>query len=284
MPTIKLCAFSDESSPVFEEQIAALLRNDVPFMEMRTVDGKNVKKLTLDEAKEYKKRLDDKDLAVWSIGSPIGKSEIADDFGIVEDTLKHVCELALTLGTDKIRMFSFHHASEAREEVLSRLVRMVQIAKDYGVGLYHENEKGIYGDIAARVQDIMDNVPGLYHVYDPANFLQVGESAADTLRLFHDRADYFHIKDVIAETGELVPAGYGDGDINKLVADIKTDKVLSVEPHLKIFDGYGQIDDTAMKHKFHFQSNVEAFDAAVNAVKAVLLANGYVAEGRAFVK
>ncbi len=284
MPKITLCAFSDESSSVFEEQIAALLRNNVPYMEMRNVDGKNVKKLTLDEAKEYKKRLDDKDLAVWSIGSPIGKSEIADDFGIVEDTLKHVCELALTLGTDKIRMFSFHHATEAREEVLSRLCRMVQIANDYGVGLYHENEKGIYGDIAARVQDIMDNVPGLYHIYDPANFLQVGEAASDTLRLFHDRADYFHIKDVIAATGELVPAGHGDGNIPKLVADIKTDKVLTVEPHLKIFDGFGQIDDTQMKHKFHFQSNVEAFDAAVNAIKAVLLTNGYVEEGRSFVK
>ena len=284
MPTIKLCAFADESSAVFEEQIVALLRNNIPYMEMRNVDGKNVKKLTVEEAKEYKKRLDDKDLAVWSIGSPIGKSEIADDFQIVEDTLKHVCELALTLGTDKIRMFSFHHATEAREEVLSRLCRMVEIAKDFGVGLYHENEKGIYGDIAARVQDIMDSVPGLYHIYDPANFLQVGESSDDTLRLFHDRADYFHIKDVIAATGELVPAGYGDGNIHKLVADIKTDKVLSVEPHLKIFDGYGQIDDTAMKHKFHFQSNVEAFDAAVNAIKAVLLANGYTEKERSFVK
>ena len=284
MPKITLCAFSDESSSVFNEQIDALSRNNIPYMEMRNVDGKSVKKLTLDESKEYKKCLEDKDLSVWSIGSPIGKSYIEDDFQIVEDTLKHVCELALTFGTDKIRMFSFHHASEEREEVISRLCRMVEIAKDYGIGLYHENEKGIYGDIAARVQDIMDSVPGLYHVYDPANFLQVGETSADTLRLFHDRADYFHIKDVVAETGELVPAGHGDGDIHKLVADIKTDKVLSVEPHLKIFDGYGQIDDTAMKHKFHFQSNVEAFDAAVNALKSVLLANGYTEQGRSFVK
>ena len=284
MPKITLCAFADESSSVFDEQIAALLRNNVPFMEIRNVDGRNVKKLTVEEAKEYKNRLDESGLAVWSVGSPLGKSEIADDFQNVEDLLKHLCELALTFGTDKIRMFSFHHATEVREEVLSRLCRMVEIAKDYGVGLYHENEKGIYGDIAARVQDIINNVPGLYHVYDPANFLQVGESSADTLRLFHDRADYFHIKDVIAETGELVPAGHGDGNIHKLVADIKTDKVLSVEPHLKIFDGYGQIDDTAMKHKFHFQSNVEAFDAAVNALKSVLLANGYTEQGRSFVK
>ena len=39
-----------------------------------------------------------------------------------------------------------------------------------------------------------------------------------------------------------------------------------------------------MKHKFHFRSNVEAFDAAVNAIKAVLLANGYTERERSFVK
>lgn len=284
MPKITLCAFSDEASSEFVGQLEALVRNNIPYMEMRSVDGKNVKKLTLDEAKEYKKRLDDKDLAVWSIGSPIGKSKIEDDFSVVEDTLKHVCELALTLGTDKIRMFSFHHAFEAREEVLSRLCRMVEIAKTYGVGLYHENEKDIYGDIATRVQDIMENVPGLYHVYDPANFLQVGESADTTLACFHHRADYFHIKDVIAATGELVPAGYGDGKVDRLIADIRTDKVLTVEPHLKIFDGYGQIDDTQMKHKFHFTDNNEAFDAAVSALKALLVKAGYTESERSFVK
>ena len=284
MAKFELFDFADEADKMIDGQIAAMKRNGLMGLEIRNVDGRNVKKLTAEEAKEYKKRLDDNGLAVWSVGSPLGKSEIADDFANVEELLKHLCELALTFGTDKIRMFSFHHATEARDEVLSRLCRMVEIAKDYGVGLYHENEKGIYGDIASRVQDIIDSVPGLYHVYDPANFLQVGECAADTLRLFHDRADYFHIKDVIAETGELVPAGHGDGNIHKLVADIKTDKVLSVEPHLKIFDGYGQIDDTAMKHKFHFQSNVEAFDAAVNALKDVLVANGYTAVGSSFVK
>lgn len=284
MAKIKLCAFSDEASTEFEGQIRALLRNRIPFMEMRSVDGKNVSKLTLDEAKEYGKRLADNGLAVWSIGSPIGKSDIHDDFAKVEDKLKHTCELAKTLSTDKIRMFSFHHATEERGEVLERLNKMVEIANAYGVGLYHENEKGIYGDIAERVQDIIDNVPGLYHVYDPANFLQVGEPADKTLDMFHARADYFHIKDVIAATGELVPAGYGDGKIDRLLSDIKEDKVLTVEPHLKIFDGYGQIDDTQMKHKFHFTDNNEAFDAAINALKALLGIAGYREEKGVFVK
>ena len=284
MTKITLCAFSDEAGNAFSAQLEALKRNNIPYMEMRSVDGKNVTALTVEEAKEYAKRMKDEGLAVWSVGSPIGKTRVAKDFTEVLDVLKHTCELANTLGTDKIRMFSFHHAYEARNEVLERLNRMVEVAATYGVGLYHENEKDIYGDIADRVQDIMDNVKGLDHIYDPANFLQVGEKAEDTLAKFHHRADYFHIKDVVAATGELVPAGYGDGRIGDLIAAIKEDKVLTIEPHLKIFEGFAQIDDTQMKHKFHFQSNAEAFDAAVNALKSLLLIGGYQEKDRSFVK
>ena len=45
--------------------------------------------------------------------------------------------------------------------------------------------------------DVLDNVKDLRCVYDPANFLQSGEKADKTLALLHNRADYFHIKDVI---------------------------------------------------------------------------------------
>jgi hypothetical protein len=72
-----------------------------------------------------------------------------------------------------------------------------------------------------------------------------------------------------------VPAGYGDGNIQELVRRIKEDKVLSIEPHLAIFEGYAQIDNTEMKHKFEFHSNDEAFDAAVSGIKEVLAKAGY---------
>ena len=69
--------------------------------------------------------------------------------------------------------------------------------------------------------------------------------------------------------------GYGVGQIARLIDMISDDKVLTVEPHLAIFDGFAQIDGSEMKHKFHFKSNGEAFDAAVNALKALLTAAGY---------
>ena len=123
----------------------------------------------------------------------------------------------------------------------------------------------------------MDNVKGLNFIYDPANFLEVGEDPNATLDALHSRVDYFHIKDVISSTEELVPAGYGDGRIDQLVARIprEVDRVLTLEPHLAVFDGYSQIDEKKMKNKFKFSSNNEAFDAAVSAIKKILCEQGY---------
>ena len=141
-----------------------------------------------------------------------------------------------------------------------------------------ENEKKIFGDTADRTAKILDSVDGLLSIYDPANFVEVGEDMEHAMLLLHSRTDHFHIKDVIRKTGELVPAGEGDGMLPELVAAIDVnapEMVLTVEPHLAIFAGYAAIDDTEMKNKFHFSSNDEAFDAAVNAIKRVIINAGY---------
>jgi hypothetical protein len=81
---------------------------------------------------------------------------------------------------------------------------------------------------------------------------------------------------------EIVPAGKGDGNIPAIVARIaakeavlEQDVVLTLEPHLALFDGYAQIDNTELKHEYRFDSATEAFSAAANALKGILTANGY---------
>ena len=281
---IWLSAFSDEAGQSLEEQIAALERNGVAYTELRTVNGTNVKKLTESEAEEIEAQLAAHGLRVWALGSPLGKSEITMPKEEVLEEVRHLCRLCKVFGTDKIRMFSFFHAYEEKERVIEMLRAMVKEAETFGVTLCHENEKHIYGDVTERVVEILDAVPALGSVYDPANFLQVGELPEKTLPALHARSTYFHIKDVIVETGELVPAGYGDGAIDKLIEMIDRDTVLTVEPHLAIFKGYAEIDGEVMKNKFQFKSNGEAFDAAIRAIKECLAAAGYVEEQGAFVK
>ena len=272
---IRLCAFSDEAAKPLSEQIAAMKRNNIRLTELRSIDGINVKKMTAEAAKGYAKELEDNGIAVWAIGSPLGKVDVTVDMNEYLETVKHICDLANIFKTDKIRMFSFFNAYEERSRVIENLSLMVECARAFGVSMYHENEKDIYGDTADRVLDILDNVSGLKCVYDPANFLQCGESAELTLDMIHGRTDYFHIKDVVAETQQIVPAGHGDGKIDEMIRRIADDKVLTLEPHLKVFSGYGDIDATEMKNKFCYDTNDQAFDAAVAAIKKLLSDAGY---------
>ena len=281
---IRLSAFSDEAGRSIQEQIDAMKRNGISLTELRSIDGKNVSDFTISEAEEYQRIFEENGISVWSIGSPLGKADIEVDFSVYKNKVRHVCELAKVFKTDKIRMFSFWHANEKEEKVYEYLREMVAIGNEYGVQMCHENEKDIFGDIAERVLKIMQNVSGLKYIYDPANYLQCDEPAQKTLDLFHGKTEYFHIKDVIMQTGELVPAGYGDGNIKELLSRIQDDKVLTLEPHLAVFDAYKSIDNSEMKHKFAYKSANEAFDAAVSALKALLNEVGYTEENGVFVR
>ena len=88
----------------------------------------------------------------------------------------------------------------------------------------------------------------------------------------------------MTDTGELVPAGYGDGKISELVKGIDRDTTLTVEPHLAVFAGYAEIDGRELKNRFHFKNNDEAFDCAVNSLKETLIKSGYYYSDGGYIK
>lgn len=279
---IRLAAFSDEAGSPLSEQIAALQRNGISLVELRSADGKNVSSFTDAEAKEARKRLADAGIAVWAAGSPVGKEQISAPFGPYLDFVRRTLEITRMLGTTRLRAFSFYGACGAREQVFDRLNAIAEEAKAFGVRVFHENEKEIYGDVLARVEEIRAHVPGLKFVCDPANYIQCGETGENILRAA-EFADYLHIKDVVRATGELVPAGEGDGRIADLIA-VSEGKTLTVEPHLALFEGYSAADGTEMKNKYVFQSGAEAFDCACGALKNLLRRAGYRESGEGWVK
>ena len=274
---IRLCAFADEASPSLSGQIAALKRNGADLIELRGVDGKNVAALNDGEAVRIKNELDAAGIKVWSLGSPYGKVSLGEGFDeeALFEQLHRLCRTANIFGCDKIRVFSFYDAYGKADEVERLLTGSVAAASEYGVRLYHENEKDIYGDVPERVLELRRRVAGLCFVYDPANYIQCGVSPDESIPALAASSGYFHIKDVIAETGELVPAGDGDGDISRILDGIDGDVTLTVEPHLSVFAGYSDIDRHEMKNKYTFKSQDEAFDTAVGALKRLLYKCGY---------
>ena len=281
---IKLSAFSDEAGASLCEQIDALHRNGIAMTEPRSIDGKNVSDLTQMEAKEISATLKHEGISLSALGSPMGKVPVSIDFEKYLDSVRHMCEIAAILGTDKIRMFSFYDAHNERTRVIEYLSRMVEVAASYGIALCHENEKGIYGDTVSRILDLHESVKGLRLVYDPANFLQVGELPSVTVPALLGKVEYLHIKDFIMAAGEHVPAGKGDGEITRLIDLLDRDTVLTLEPHLMLFAGYAAIDSEPMRHRFLFENSACAFDAAAAALKSILISCGYTEIAEGYVK
>ena len=281
---IRLCAFADEADTELDGQIDALVRNGIDLLELRAVFGINISDMSLSRVREIKKQLDENDIRVWSLGSPFGKVSLDESFKeeTLFDQLKNLCEKANILCTDKIRIFSFYSAYDKREYVIELLRRAVSEAAEYGIGLFHENEKNIYGDLPERVFDLYENVPGLHFVYDPANYVQCGVTPSDHFERLKTITGYYHIKDCISATGEIVPSGYGDGDIRGIISSIgrDEDKVLTLEPHLAVFKGYSEIDPEKLKNKFEYKNNNEAFDAACVALCKMLQSENYTKKGK----
>ena len=283
MNNLHIYAFADEASPRIDEQIKAMVRNGLQGLEIRNVDGENVSAIFLDKAREVRKKLDDAGLITWSIGSPLGKIDIEKgSFEEHLDSLRHTLEVASVLGAKNIRMFSFFMPAGKdpaifRNQVMDRLHRMVEVSAGSGIALCHENEKGIYGDVATRCLDVLTEVPELHGVFDPANFVQCGQDTLEAWEMLKDRINYMHIKDALFSDSSVVPAGKGDGHVGEVLHAFlaKGGCDMTVEPHLAVFDGLKGLERKGDRSivgggNYVFSSNDEAFDAACSALKALL--------------
>lgn len=275
----RFAAFADESAKDLAGQMDALKRNGFEFLEIRNLEGKNFTTLSLEEMKHIAKLLADRGLSVRSLGSPIGKMKIADDFNAHMELYKHTLELGNVLGAQQIRLFSFfmpkgEDPTNYRNLVIERMGVFAETAKSFGIQACHENEKGIYGDVAERCLEIHQAVPQLKAVFDPANFVQCGQDTLQAWDMLAPYVEYMHIKDALPD-GQVVPPGTGAGNVPMLLAKYAAQGgcVVSLEPHLSKFVGLASLEaegDESVVGGMKFASNEEAFDYAANNLKRIL--------------
>jgi sugar phosphate isomerase/epimerase len=106
--------------------------------------------------------------------------------------------------------------------------------------------------------------PQFRGAFDFANFVQEHESPLEVWPSLKPYTIHIHVKDAIAATGQVVPAGQGDGQVEPILVDLQRSGYsgfLSLEPHLKTA---GQFDGT---------SGPELFKAAADALKQMCRKN-----------
>jgi sugar phosphate isomerase/epimerase len=253
-----LTGFADEISPELDEQLDTLADESIRFVELRSVWNKNVLDLTDGEVQKVGAAMSGRGIGVSSIGSPIGKVPIAGNFAPHLERFRRALHVAKVLQAPYVRIFSFfmpegEDPAVYRDEVLGRMDALAKEAEDARVVLVHENEKDIYGDIPSRCLDILTQVdsPALRAAWDAANFVQCGvdhpyEEGYEALRPY---VEYVHVKDALAGSGTVVPAGEGDGEIRETISALHVsgfDGFFSLEPHLASSGTYSGFSGPAL--------------------------------------
>jgi len=273
---MKLCAFADEAAKDMRGQIAALKKHGISLLEIRHIDGENIADISAAKAREVRKMLDDAGIAVWSVGSPIGKYPLSEPFAPHLDAFLHTAELAEILGAKNMRLFSFftkNGADKAREkeEVFLRMRAICEKAPAW-LKLCHENEKEIFGESVFACLSLHRELPRLRAVFDPANFVQCGEDTEKAFDALAPYIEYMHVKDATG-CGTVVLAGDGAGKLPLILRKYASigGKVATLEPHLKKFIGLEKLENgKSLRGTGLYKTNAEAFDAAAERLKKLI--------------
>jgi sugar phosphate isomerase/epimerase len=247
--TFVLSAFGDEIADDLAEQLHLLRDLRVGYLELRGAWGQNVLKMDDDTLDAVRWKCAEFGAVVSCIGSPLGKSPIADPLEREMSNLERIFHAAEVVGARRIRIFSFYPPDTSTNaayddyvaEATARLAKMADAARREGFTLLLENEKDIVGDTPERCHAILSavNSPHLRFAWDPANFVQVGVARPMERgwSLLGPYVTHVHVKDAHLADGSVCAAGEGDGQVGELLTALRDGGYrgfLSLEPHLVV--------------------------------------------------
>jgi len=225
--------------------------------------------------------LDAAGIKVGMFGSPIGKTDLADDLGIELGRLDHLAGLRDVLGCSAVRIFSFYNKKAALGEehrlqkTLSQLTTLRDRAAELGLMLYHENETGVFGDHPDDVLELAELRDGKAFglIYDFGNYLRAGVDPWDAWQELKPHTDAFHFKDQ-KRSGEHVPLGQGDTQAFRILEDAVESGwsgPCTLEPHLHMSEAvlatnvHGRGDTALATH-----SRAEIFQIGAKVARSLL--------------
>jgi sugar phosphate isomerase/epimerase len=242
----RLCAIGDEAGAALDDQITAIGQLGWPWIELRSVDKVALAELDETRFERLLERLSYAQLRVPVVCSRIG-SWFGQGTRTFADDLAELAVLAprlLRLGAQYLRVMSYPALAiddaAARTEVIARMQRLGDAARETGLVLLHENCVGwAGGSHPERVLELIDAVGAdvLRVLFDVGNGLAYGYGSLGFLAQVLPYVAHVHIKDGIEDAGEVhwgLP-GRGQGQVRACVDMLLHAGyagLFSIEPHL----------------------------------------------------
>jgi sugar phosphate isomerase/epimerase len=257
LPRLALAVIGDEIGPSLEEMISFCAENDVRRLDMRTVEGRNLLGMPIEQVRTVKRALQRSGIETPCFVSPIlkwpapgrqsgaGKVDFAFDPGEcpAADPFAHAFEIASVLGARHMRIFSYLRYDSYRPlDLKPEIDRLLALAERHDVTLEMENEPvcnvGSIPELAAFFAAWPRPLPAhLRPLVDISNSWSIGAEPGDAdMRTLAPSVDLIHLKDRDFAAKRTVPLGDGgvpwNKELRRLLGGVKSTQVVaSIETH-----------------------------------------------------
>jgi len=256
-PKLALAVIGDEVGPTLDEMISFCTENNVRRLDVRTVGGRHLLGMTLDEVATIARTIEQAGLSVPTFVSPLlkwpmpgketaaGKVDFAFDPATcpADDPMVHAFDVAIVLKARKLRVFThLRYAGYRPADLVARFERLADLSGAYSVDLEIENEPVCNAGSVAELAAFFDGYPdprpmALKPLVDIANSWSMGAPPTDAdIGALARHTDAIHLKDRDMTANRTVPLGDGDipwaDELRRLLSGVKAPEVLaSIETH-----------------------------------------------------
>jgi sugar phosphate isomerase/epimerase len=256
LPRLALAVIGDEIGPSLSEMISFCAENDVHRLDMRTVEGKNLLGMTLDEVEGIGKTLRQAGLKVPTFVSPVlkwpaegqaaegAKVDFAFDPALcpTPDPLAHAFDVATVLGASRLRVFShLRYPGYKPADLEAAIDRLLDLAARHDVFIEMENEPvcnvGSVSELAQFFAHYSEFKEHLRPLVDIGNSWGMGKPPSDDeIAALAPLVDLIHLKDRDFKARRTVPLGDGGvpwaEELKRLLAGVRGPEVVaSMETH-----------------------------------------------------
>jgi len=253
---LALAVIGDEIGPSLPEMLSFCRENDVRRLDMRTVDGRNLLGMTLEEVAAIARQLKAAGIAVPTFVSPVlkwpapgkapagGKVDFAFDPATcpTNDPLTHAFDVAEALDASRIRVFShLRYPGFVSEDLIAPMRRLFDLAHRFDITIEIENEPvcnvGSIAELAAYFATLPAPSPYLRPLVDIGNSWSMGQPPSDDeIARLAPMVDLIHLKDRDVDARRTVPLGDGDvpwaRELQRLLKDASAPEIVaSLETH-----------------------------------------------------
>jgi sugar phosphate isomerase/epimerase len=229
LPKLALAVIGDEVGPSLSEMISFCGEHGLSRLDMRTVDGRNLLGMSLDEVNKVSKSLIEAGIEVPCFVSPVlkwaapGKAATTGevDFAFdpatcpADDPLAHAFDVATVLGAQRIRVFShLRYPGFAATDIEATIDRLIDLAGRHDVLIEMENEPvcniGSVAELATFFRSMPEVSDYLRPLVDIGNSWSIGAPPdAEDIAFLAPFVDLIHIKDRDQTGKRGMPVGRG---------------------------------------------------------------------------